>query len=54
MKHELSDFEFVNEDGNVLDRSSDSDEFEFRLAAYIELACTQRNANGLYDDLNAA
>jgi hypothetical protein len=53
IKHELSDFEFVNEDGNVLDRSS-TDDFEFRLAGYFELGCTQRNAHGLYDDLTAA
>jgi hypothetical protein len=51
VKHELSDFEFVDEDGNVLDRA-DTDDFEFRLAGYIELGCVQRNAHGLYSDLN--
>lgn len=54
VKHELSDFEFVDEDGSVLQRSSTTDDFEARLAGYFELGCTQRNAHGLYDDLSAA
>jgi len=54
VKHELSDFEFVDDDGNVLDRSGTTDDFEFRLAAYIELGCVQRNAHGLYGDITAA
>jgi hypothetical protein len=51
--HELSDFEFVDDDGDVLSRSTDgTDSFDFYLAGYKELGCVQRNAHGVIEDLN--
>ena len=54
VQHQLTDWEFVDEDGSVLSRSATTDDFEFRLASYRELGCTQRNAHGVYEDLNQA
>ena len=54
VEHRLTDWEFVDEDGDVLSRSATTDDFEFRLASYRELGCTQRNAHGVYEDLNQA
>lgn len=52
VEHRLTDWEFVDEDGAVLSRSGTTDDFELRLASYRELGCTQRNAHGVYEDLN--
>lgn len=48
---ELADWEFVDEDGSVLQRSATTDGFEARLAGYKNLATDRRNAHGRITDL---
>lgn len=47
----MSDWEFMEEDGAVLNRVTDLDAYEFVLFKYSELATDKRNAHGLLADI---
>lgn len=46
-----SDFDWMDEDGEVLSRVANKDAYEATLFHYGDLACMTRNANGLYADI---
>jgi hypothetical protein len=50
----MSDWEFMEEDGSVLFRVSNSDAYEATLFKYAELATDQRNTHGLIKDITEA
>lgn len=49
-----SDWEFMNEDGAILSRLENTDEYQFTLFKYAELATDQRNTHGKLTDLSAS
>jgi len=51
---QMSDWEFMEEDGSVLFRVSNSDAYEATLFKYAELATDQRNTHGLIKDITEA
>lgn len=50
----MSDWEFMEEDGAVLNRVSNQDAYEFTLFKYAELTSDQRNSHGLLSDITEA
>lgn len=50
-QHEMSDWEFMDEDGSVLSRVSGEDAYEAVLFKYHELTTDKRNAHVLIEDL---
>jgi hypothetical protein len=51
---EMSDWEYMDEDGAVLSRQSNKDSYEATLYKYHELATDKRNAHGRLSDLTEA
>lgn len=51
MQHEMSDWEFMDDDGAVLSRVSGQDAYEATLFKYHELTTDKRNAHGVVQDL---
>lgn len=54
VEFQMSDWEFMDEDGAVLSRVSGVDAYEFILFAYKELATDQRNTHGKLLDISHA
>lgn len=54
VEYQMSDWEFMQEDGAVLSRASGKDQYEFVLFKYSELATDQRNAHGVLQDITPA
>lgn len=52
--NEASDWEWMDEDGAVLNRRPDMDAYEATMFKYCELTTDQRNAHGRVDDLSGA
>jgi hypothetical protein len=50
----MSDWEFMQEDGAVLNRVANADAYEFVLFKYMEVATDRRNTHGKILDLSAA
>ena len=50
-QHEMSDWEWMNEDGAILNRVSGKDEYEATLFKYHQLCTNQRNVHGIISDL---
>lgn len=50
----MSDWEFMEEDGAVLNRVSNQDAYEFTLFKYAELTTDRRNSHGLLYDITEA
>lgn len=50
-QHQSSDWEFMDEDGSVLNRVSNADAYEATLFKYHELTTDRRNVHGLIEDL---
>ena len=50
----MSDWEFMEEDGAVLNRVSNQDAYEFTLFKYAELTTDRRNSHGLLFDITEA
>ena len=50
-QHEMSDWEFMDDDGAVLSRVSGQDAYEATLFKYHELTTDKRNAHGVIEDL---
>lgn len=53
VQYEMSDWEWMDEDGSVLARVSNQDAYEATLFKYHELACTQRNSHFKVVDLES-
>lgn len=53
-QHEMSDWEFMDEDGAVLNRVSGFDAYEAVLFKYHELTTDQRNAHAVLEDITEA
>lgn len=53
-QHEMSDWEFMDDDGAVLSRVSGQDAYEATLFKYHELTTDKRNAHGVIEDLSEA
>lgn len=51
VQHQSSDWEFMDEDGAVLNRVANTDAYEATLFKYHELTTDQRNAHALISDL---
>ena len=52
--HQAADWEFMQEDGSVLNRVSGYDAYEATLFTYRELATDRRNAHGRINDITQA
>lgn len=50
-QHEMSDWEWMNEDGAILNRVSGKDEYEATMFKYHEICTDARNTHGLISDL---
>ena len=50
-QHEMSDWEWMNEDGAILNRVSGKDEYEATMFKYHQLCTNQRNVHGIISDL---
>lgn len=50
-EHKSSDWEFMQEDGAVLNRVPNADAYEATMFRYSELTTSQRNAHGVVEDL---
>jgi hypothetical protein len=53
-EYRMADWEFMQEDGNVLSRVPGVDAYEFTLFMYSEIATDQRNAHGLMSGITEA
>lgn len=54
IEYMASDWEFMNDDGAVLSRLESTDEYQFTLFKYMEVATDQRNTHGKLLDLAAS
>ena len=50
--YQMSDLEWMEEDGNVLTKIANYDAYEAILFAYWELGCSRRNVNCVLGDLS--
>jgi hypothetical protein len=50
--YQMSDLEWMEEDGNVLTKIANYDAYEAILFAYWELGCSRRNVNAVLVDLS--
>jgi len=53
-EYQMSDWEFMEDDGAVLSRVSNQDAYEFTLRKYHEFTTDRRNAHGLLSDITEA
>lgn len=54
VQHEMSDWDWMDQDGAVLSRVPNRDAYEATLYKYHELTTDQRNAHGLLEDVTSA
>lgn len=54
IEHVMNDWDWMNQDGAVLNRILNTDSYEATFFRYSELACSQRNANFVLQDLQEA
>lgn len=53
-QHQSSDWEFMDEDGSVLNRVANVDAYEATMFKYHEITTDQRNAHGVVEDITEA
>ncbi len=51
---QMSDWDFMDEDGSVLLRTGTTDGYNFTLFKYMDLTTDQRNSHGLLSDITEA
>jgi hypothetical protein len=52
--YQLSDWDWMDDDGSILSRVQNKDAYEATLCKYCELGCTERNAQTLLTDITEA